>query len=630
MIEPAACGAYQILEKVASGPLFDVFRARHRESDRVVALKAVHDAFAADPDFCETLRGALQTTTTLNHPEICRFIETGSGPDCPCFAVFEFARGMNLKDRVRRVAPFTLSVAVETACGIAEALAYAHSVGIVHGDLRPHNVIISPEGALKVADFGVQRAVAVSPAAQRAVQARAAPYRAPELSASQAGTAVGDVYALGAILYEMLTGAPLYAGDSTDGIAQQHAAAAIPSMRAVNPGVPRAVEGIAQKCLQKRPDLRYASAAELLADLKAVRDALRFGKPLSWSPIELDEPSTRPVTVAQPANANGNGQPRADAPQPSTMTTTTRRRAHDDGIPLFLKFAIFIMTLVVVGAIVGLVAEWSSMWAVPKAVAVPQLVGKSLTDAQAVLSHLKLKAILHGEYSDRTRDIVYKTDLESNQIRPGHMVNLWYSKGPAYVNVPSVVNLPREDAEQKLQDAGLTVGKVITDYSSKIPEGSVISQDVSSMKRVYHDTAVDLVVSDGPKPDYADSGGDQSAPANPPEAGATDQNQPTDDSSADNPLQPPNEPPGSETEQHYFDRTVTIPHDGKGPRQVTIEEADANGTNLLIDEPHNEGDQVQVHFNYYGKYVTLRVSYDGKPVWTRTIDPEATKHERIR
>ena len=178
--------------------------------------------------------------------------------------VTEFVRGINLKERIRRIAPFTLSVAIDFACGVCEALHYAHSLGQPHGDLRPQNIIISPEGAVKVTDFGVQQAESPRPQkAQRDIlKLASASYHAPELSTTKPGTAAGDIYALGAILYEMLTGTPLYSGATPEDIADQHAFSAIPSPRSIN---------------YRRPDFRCRHHAEVSA--KKARRALSLPPP---------------------------------------------------------------------------------------------------------------------------------------------------------------------------------------------------------------------------------------------------------------------------------------------------------------------------------------------------------------
>ncbi len=645
---------YEVLEKVGESPLFVVYKARDKSANRVVAIKTVQPAYAADPAFMEGLKAGMNAAGHLNHPNITRVLEFGVDAGTS-YSVLEFVRGINLKERIRRIAPFTLSVAVDFACAIGEALHYAHSIGQVHGDLRPQNVIISPEGAVKVTDFGVQRAVARSPLAQHEILLRAAPYHAPELSTTLPGTVVGDIYALGAILYEMLTGTSLYAGESPEAIAEMHAFSPIPSPRTLNPGVPRSVEGIIYKCLQKRPDQRYRSAADLLNDLKSVRDALRFGKPLSWSPIEFEQLATASAAPipkqAEPARAGSVASPPvATVPEPVAdvaassvpiaMPTRNRLRTEDDRVSIYLKIAIGTVTAVIVMALIGFVGVWSSLWVVPKPVAVPQMVGKPIDQVRAMAKQLNVTLREHSEYTDKPRNIVYKTDHDRGaQIHPGQTINVWYSKGPTYVNVPNVVNLPKEEAEKKLKDAGLTVGRIMPEYSSTVPANSVIRQNVSYKKRVFHDTAVDLVVSDGPKPDYAsvdtnepqnaapsgtdnsgsgsgsaDNGGTdtgtQNDAATMPPTG--DQNSTADNNSQTQPEQPP----------HTFDRTIHIANDGEGIRQVRIDYRDSQGWHTAIDELHNAGERFPLMFDYYGKYITMRIYYDGKLKKEFTFDPQ--------
>src|SRR5262249_37094500 len=155
---------YEVLEKVGDSPFFAVYKARDRVSNRIVALKVVQPPYASDQGFLEALKAGSATTANLSHANITAVQEFGIEDGTP-YVITEFVRGINLKERIRRIAPFTLSVAVDFACAITEALNYAHSLGQPHGDLRPQNIIISPEGAVKVTDFGVQRAIARSPQA---------------------------------------------------------------------------------------------------------------------------------------------------------------------------------------------------------------------------------------------------------------------------------------------------------------------------------------------------------------------------------------------------------------------------------------------------------------------------------
>src|SRR5579871_1245090 len=172
---------YEPLEKVGEGPLSTVYKARDKAMNRIVAIKAVSAPYATDSAFVSAFHVGLQTAAILNHPHITQFYEFLSENNQP-YAIVEFVRGINLKERIRRIAPFALSVAVDFGCAIGEALHYAHSVGQPHGDLRPQNIIISPEGVLKITDFGMQKAITENAAAQQEVLRLSAFYHAPELS----------------------------------------------------------------------------------------------------------------------------------------------------------------------------------------------------------------------------------------------------------------------------------------------------------------------------------------------------------------------------------------------------------------------------------------------------------------
>ena len=294
-----------------------------------------------------------------------------------------------------------------------------------------------------------------------------------------------------------------------------------------------------------------------------------------------------------------------------------RLRHQDESVSLILKVLIAVATGIIFFCIVGFAGIWMTRWVVPKQTPVPELAGRNIDEVRAFAKSMKVALREHADYMERPRNIVYRTDpSRGDQLRMGHVLNVWYSKGPVYANVPNLINLQRDDAEQKLRDAGLTVGKVTLEYSAKTPRDAVISQDVSPKKRVMHDTAVGLIVSDGPKPDYSDSTGLSS-----------------DTSGADargfGTPPPASDPADQQT--HIFERSVTIKSDGMGTRQVRIEYVDADGEHTpVIDEPHKEGDKVPLRFEYRGRKITLRAFYNDEKKWEiPNLDPEATKHQRI-
>ena len=732
---------YEVTEKLGEGPLFTVYKAHDRAANRALVLKSLAPPFVADRDFRQGLQSGLAAAGSLNHPNIAHFYEIGTEgeagtDDEKVFAISEFVRGTDLKERIRRISPFTLSIAVDFLCEIAEALHYAHGHNQPHGDLCPQNVIISQEGVVKVTDFGVAQAIARSPEAQAATLARSAFYHAPELSLRQPGSVGGDVYALGAILYEMLTGTLPYTGGSPEAIADAHAFASIPSPRAVNPGVPRSVEGIVMKCLLKKPSQRYSSAGELLQDLKSVRDALRFGKPLSWSPVDIERlAADSSAEAAQEATARRAEQAAARAAVPagvaaglagatgvaaagmaagaatSTMaggsaaTSATsgalpqnggspsrrgrnsgpnaadlpilpnagalepvaevaassraqalpqpaerRMREQDDRVSIYIRVGILLFSLIIIGCLGGMVWIYSQKWVTPPQETVPTLVGKPIDEVRKIAEQLKITLNEHGQYTERPRDIVYKTSLDHGQkVRPGQTVNVFYSKGSIYVNVPNLEGVAKEDAEQKLKDAGLSLGRVTTEYNNTVPINAVVRQNVSYKKRVLHDTSVDVVVSDGPKPDYGDSNSNDSN--TPPDAnsgndsGASGDNGDNSANASGNDIAPGPGDSGAASAarnvpdasgnlpgMHTLDRALRVPRDGKGRRVVRVEVTDSGGFPITVvdGETRDEGERVPLHFDYQGKTVTIKVYYNDKLSSTFHFDPEATKGKNIQ
>ncbi len=632
MINQVVSQRYEVLEKLGESPLFAVYKAREKSANRFVAIKAVQPNYAQDAAFMAGLRAGAEAASQLNHPNIARVQEVGDEGDTP-YLVAEFVRGINLKERIRRIAPFTLSVAIDFACGVSEALHYAHSLGQPHGDLRPQNIIISPEGAVKITDFGTQQAIAASPKAQREILKVSASYHAPELSTAKPGTAAGDIYALGAVVYEMLTGTPLYSGATPEDIADQHAFSAIPSPRSSNTGVPTSVVGILLKCLQKKPEERYASAADLLNDLKSVRDALRFGKSLSWSPVDIEKLSAAPPRPAPPVEAprpkpiikpkpTPLPPPPAFVPEPVAdvaassqvlpMPAHNRIREQDDRVSLYIKIPLLFVTGVIIVCLIIFGGIWTSSWVQPKVVPAPQMIGRSIDEVRGDAKNLGVKLIEHHEFNAKPRKVVYKADKELGaQLRKGSYINVWFSDGPQYVNVPKLKGLNRDDAEKKIAEAGLTLGKVTTKNSETVAQSCVISQ--SGQVRVLHDTAIDLVISDGP----AVEAGQPLPP--PPDR--------TVNPPADLPATGPNPGPAPDEAPHDFNRHIVIQKDGLGNRTVRIEYDDSLGTKVAIDEPHAEGDRIPVQFTYYGKSIKLRIYYNDELKKSLNFDPQSSQRE---
>lgn len=554
MISRVLAGRYEPLEKLGEGSLFAAYRARDHETNALVTVKLLLPAFAEDTALVSALRECFRSAMALNHPRIARVLQV-TEHEGQLVLVTEFVRGINLKERIRRVAPFTLSVAIDLAIAVAEGLESAHRAGIVHGDLRPHNIIVSQEGLVKVTDFGLIPAFQASSLAQTVWLTRAAPYLPPEVSEGWHVTAAADVYTLGVILFEMITGGVPFPADTPVAIALRHAKDPPPSPRAVNPGVPRAVEGIVLKAMQKLPEQRYPDISTMLQDLRAVHDALRFGKPLSWSPLE--RPSESVPTAPRPKE--------------------TRPAAGEDVEIRFIRSSLRILAALAALIIVAVAVVFLWVTRPVRVVVVPDLQGKPLVEARRLAQEANLNLVIRQEeYNEQYPEgTVYLVQPEAGtQLRAGSVVQVWVSKGSRMVEVPDVQGLPEADARQRLVQAGLQVGKVEEKPHLTAPLGTVLSQSPPPGRRVNREAPVDLVISAGaPLPTV-------------PEVAA----------------------------ERGFEVVVPVQGNPGELVQVRLEVQDALGVYTLLDEAHYAGERLIVPVRVRGRPVTFRIYFNNQLV----------------
>jgi serine/threonine-protein kinase len=577
-------GRYEIQERLGAGTIFGVYRGRDRSSGRQVVVKALLPEVRESAAFVGALRKTLAGLGDLAHPNIARVYEVVEEDGSPVI-VSEFVRGINLKERIKRIAPFTLSVAVDFAASICEALHHGHASEVIHGDVRPHNVIVSPEGVLKVTDFGLARAMASSSEVAARHLGRAIHYQAPETAAKGIYMPATDLYALGVVVFEMLTGSLPYAGESPIQVAMRHQNDPVPSPRSLNPGVPKALEGLVLKAMQKAPEQRYPSAADMLTDLRAVRDAFRFGRSLSWSPMAPDPPapSAPEATAAPTARPEPTKRPDAPSEPPRReLPPMPVRRNDDDRISPWLRFAIGTMIVVILlGGVFG-AALWMATFSRPESNTFPDIVGRPIAEAQRAADKVKVKLIQREEFNDRyDPGTVYRTSYEpGREIRAGRSVVVWVSRGSRLVWVPDITRLTADQAEIKLREAGLVPGQVNRQFSDTVPFGTIISQNPRSGKRVDRDTPVSLVISDG-----SEDGSGSSSNA-------------TQDVDA----------------EHTWNITHRVRRDGLGDRQVRIEYEDTQGSATAFDESRPEGDTIRVQVNGRGPTLIVRVYYSDDPL----------------
>jgi serine/threonine protein kinase len=648
-------GRYDILESMGEGALVASYRARDRSLNRIVTLKTLRPEFANREDIRARLRDGLGKILALAHPNIVRTYDVGvdEANGGALFVVEEYVRGIDLKERIRRAAPFQLAAATDTAIAIAEGLEFAQTRGIAHGDVRPQNVLIAPEGQIKLTGFGVAEAQGLAVGDTPSLLRKVVLYRPAEASRDEAPTFAGDVYALGAILYELLTGEPPFRGENALQIALRHAEDPVPSPRQSNTGIPPALDGIVRKALAKRPGERYDSARALLVDLRMVRDGLRYGKPLTWTPQEraattfipappllpldalpgeparipaVDETLVMPIPAAAPRRAPVAGPaPVADPDSPYRNSATgaisssavvdmasapvarpekveedvtVGRGNRESGGNRYLTSINLFLFLLVVGGLASL--AWMTIYFVkpPAEVVVPNLVGRTVTDAKTMSGEQKFDlAVVDEQFRDiEPEGVIYQMQpAPGRHIREGKPVSIWISKGPRMVNVPDVRSTTFEKARHVIESDNLRVGDYTFEYDSLEPKGNVMRQTPEAGETRPRGTRIDLVLSKGEEPLPTPATDITPPPVT---------NLPADTGGSD--ATPSPAPDTGDSRVRTFDIKYPVPADSASHR-VRIDVTDRDGTRTVFDETHVAGDKIKQRIEAVGKQVHIRL-----------------------
>ncbi len=583
-------GRYEILDRLGGGAYFEVFRARDRTQNRLVAVKILRTDLRDLRQLRDRLCADAPAALELIHPNISRVYEVGRTRES-AYLVTEYIRGVTLKERLSRAAPLTVAVAVDIGIAVAEALDFAHARGITHGDVRSHHIHISDEGQVKVTDFGLNAILSASHAGG-APPLHITPYMAPEAVEGLPPTPASDLYSLGIVLFEMLTGALPFDGETAFAIALKVARdnAILPSR--INAGVPTALDGVTLKCLQKDPSRRYRSAKALLNDLQQAQDALRFGRPLNWTPSEKPDRARRGESLGRRAPAPADVEIEEAPAAALTVMSTLNRVA---------------LALVGLGAFAVAFMIWNFFFRTVPDVRVPDVVGQSQTAALQRLKELGLVArVVEDSNKDTPQGEVFRTfPAAGKAVKTGADISVWVSKGPELVNVPDLTDMTTARAVDALREVGMKVGDVALEYNETVKKNHIVSQSPEPDKQELPGTHVNLVKSQGPQPvETATPLPDTPPPpvVNP----VPDASTPTDSAPADIPA-----PDTSTGVKRRFQVAVNVPP-GRDPQQIQIEVTDDTGSNIRYVGDHHPGESFSRTVSGSGDRVILRVYSDGQ------------------
>lgn len=500
---------YEVRALLARGGMATVYEALDLRLDRVVALKVMHPHLAADPGFVARFEREAKSAARLSHPHVVGVYDQGEANGLVYLAM-EYIPGRTLRDVIREYGPLTTEQALVLLEPVLEALAAAHAAGLVHRDIKPENVLISHDGRVKVADFGLARAITTSDTAATAgVLIGTVAYLSPEQVERGDADARSDIYSAGICLFEMITGQVPHGGDSPLSVAYQHVNADVPAPSSIVADIPREADAITMTATRRDPAQRYRSTADFLADIRRARATLPAPTPF------IDTPAMNDTLVV------GTGAPRARDDQPTLGSAGYSGDGHDDydddaygeydedayGDNTPRRKRPVLRALVAVVAVLALAAAGFGGWwlaAGPGTYSpTPDVVGQSFDQASVVLSDEGLTLLAATEdYSEQVPagSIMATDPAPGDGIAPGGTVQATVSLGPERYAVPDVRGSDPALATEAIVAAGLATGGRVERFDDAVPAGQVAGTDPQIGERVPPDTPIDLLVSKGPEP----------------------------------------------------------------------------------------------------------------------------------
>jgi eukaryotic-like serine/threonine-protein kinase len=491
-------GRYRVVSRLGAGGMADVFLAEDQQLGRKVALKLLHRRFAEDPDFVERFRREARAAAGLQHPNVVGIYDRGEY-DGTYYIAMEYLPGRTLKQVIREEAPLDPIRAINIAIQILKAARFAHRRGIIHRDLKPHNVMIDDAGDAKVTDFGIARAGASDMTETGSIMGTAQ-YLSPEQAQGHSVSASSDLYSVGVVLYEMLTGRVPFDADAAVTIALKHVSEAPVPPSAINPAIPPELEQTVLWTLNKNPADRPVDADQLITVLEHCRASIEAGgagqNTASMAAVAAGAAAGLPTAgaLAEAAAAYEAAAAASDARNGTGEHATGEEGEPERQRPAWVPWAWgLLVALLVAGA-----ATAAYFISRPKQYPVPRVTGLQLNVARTLIQNAHFQVdVINVESKKPTGTVIGENPGAGTKADKGSTVTLTVSRGQGNVSVPSVQGLSQTAATNVIKKAGLKVTHVVTQSSPTFKTGEATGTNPGAAKSVPPGTGVTLLVSSG-------------------------------------------------------------------------------------------------------------------------------------
>ncbi len=466
---------YRLTEKVGSGGMADVYRAQDILLDRKVAVKILHKNYSTDGEFVSRFRKEAQAAAKLSHPNIVNIYDVGCD-DSIYYIVMEYISGETLKDVIARQGKLPNDVAVRIAIDIGEALEQAHANGIVHCDIKPHNILVTKSGRVKVADFGIARAINTVTIINKESVLGSVHYFSPEQAAGESVTAQTDIYSLGVVLYEMLTGHVPFEGETAVSIALKHMQEEIPKPGKYNTSITPLLEDCVMKALQKDPAKRFANISEMIAELRLAQGFVSH----KTAKTGRHDFATGLVPIAKPEKH-------------------VQEESKESVWAPLLGWPVkkIVLGVVLLFLLASGIAFWmfGDFWS-PNSVTIPDVAGMQVEAAEKLLKEKRLNVSIN-EVADETipvGQVISQSPEAGVEVKTNRTIHLSISNGGSIILVPDLTGLSIEEANRQLKSKQLRLGKIEEREDKTKPLDTIISQSPASSIKVEKGTTVSVVL----------------------------------------------------------------------------------------------------------------------------------------